>query len=774
MARKKKALPQLSKISVNLPELADLAVAVGFLDQNVTEGLGELNDTTETNLQKVDATLVTQSNILEKGFGQNQKLGGRLLALQERLAEEEERRRVADEEAAMERTNQGNLLDVQKTLEEIKELLEKDKAAKAADAARKDGGIMSSLANLLGIGAAAAAAKGVLSRIPGVNRIPGLGTPPATPTGAPPPVGRAPTPVPGAPGTTGAPGVPPPAGKPPVPGAPPPAGTPSTATPVGKPPVTSGPAPMTPEQKMKYEELRKQGVPAAEAKAQATTKPGFEGYADKEKKIMEAAGKKVPPPPGPAPVGTVPTPPPATTVPPAAPTPAPGAPVATEAAKKGVLGRAASIGGKAVRFIPGIGWAIAGGAALYETGEAAYNAEETLGIQGRKATTGERVAAGLGGLTSAATFGLISTQSAGRFFQGVGEGLTGAPAPTKPLPSTVPKPPEPAPGGTNQAQAVEAPAATRGIQAKGVVGSPLGGGEPGKIVEVKEVGPGYNIVKLDDGSVVRREGAFNWRNNNPGNIEDGPFAKSLGALPIPGPKSPASRYAIFPTYESGRAAKAQLLFMGKNYKNLPVKDAVYRWAPPSENNSEAYAQSVIAAVGGNIPLSQLSQQQRDAMLNTMEKVEGFKKGKITTISGPSSATAAPAPVAAAAPAATPAAAPPTVTPAAAPPAPAPAATPSAAPVQRPPSTPAAPAVAAAVGTGLATGAVMQASPGQGAAVQTMSERVQTATPPAPIVVTTPSVDGQGGGKGKPGSSGIPEPYANRGSLIMNTTFIAAA
>ena len=56
----------------------------------------------------------------------------------------------------------------------------------------------------------------------------------------------------------------------------------------------------------------------------------------------------------------------------------------------------------------------------------------------------------------------------------------------------------------------------------------------------------------------------------------------------------------------------------------------------------------------------------------------------------------------------------------------------------------------------------------------MSERVQTATPPAPIVVTTPSVDGQGGGKGKPGSSGIPEPYANRGSLIMNTTFIAAA
>lgn len=77
--------------------------------------------------------------------------------------------------------------------------------------------------------------------------------------------------------------------------------------------------------------------------------------------------------------------------------------------------------------------------------------------------------------------------------------------------------------------------------------------------------------------------------------------------------------------------------------------------------------------------------------------------------------------------------------------------------------------------GTAAGVTMQAmAPAKGAAVQDMSERVATAPPPAPIVVSTPSVDTQQGGPGKPGSSGIPDPYANRGSLTMNTTFIAAA
>lgn len=169
--------------------------------------------------------------------------------------------------------------------------------------------------------------------------------------------------------------------------------------------------------------------------------------------------------------------------------------------------------------------------------------------------------------------------------------------------------------------------------------------ESGTIVEVVEVGAGYNVVKLDDGTTVRREGSRNWRNNNPGNIVYNAFSKSLGALPMPaGANGDAARYAIFPTYEAGRAAQANLLFSNNNYKKLTVSQAIARWAPATENDTKRYQATVQNAVGGDIRLSDMNENQRLAMLNTMQRVEGFKQGKVTVVkaAGPS-ATAAAAP-----------------------------------------------------------------------------------------------------------------------------------
>ncbi|MEO6279181.1 hypothetical protein [Roseateles sp.] len=143
------------------------------------------------------------------------------------------------------------------------------------------------------------------------------------------------------------------------------------------------------------------------------------------------------------------------------------------------------------------------------------------------------------------------------------------------------------------------------------------------ISKVVETGAGYNVVQRGDGSVVRQEGARNWRNNNPGNIEFGDFAKRHGATGSDG------RFAIFPTYEAGRAAQEALFFDGKNYKNLKLSDAIARWAPPSENNTTAYQAAVLGSVGGRDRLtSEYTPEERRAIMDAKQRVEGFKVGTV--------------------------------------------------------------------------------------------------------------------------------------------------
>lgn len=157
-----------------------------------------------------------------------------------------------------------------------------------------------------------------------------------------------------------------------------------------------------------------------------------------------------------------------------------------------------------------------------------------------------------------------------------------------------------------------------------------------EIKEVVEVGPGYNVVKRPDGSIEKLQGARNWRNNNPGNIEYGQFAKTNGAIGTDG------RFAIFPNYTTGRKAKEALIFGGKNYKDLDLASAIKRYAPESENDTKMYQQQVLGAVGGqNKQMSQYSAQERSSIMNAMEKVEGFRMGKTTMLAAAPSTTPLP-------------------------------------------------------------------------------------------------------------------------------------
>ena len=147
-------------------------------------------------------------------------------------------------------------------------------------------------------------------------------------------------------------------------------------------------------------------------------------------------------------------------------------------------------------------------------------------------------------------------------------------------------------------------------------------------------GRGWTEVVDDDGAVTRRTGSRSWRNNNPGNIEYGAFARRHGAMGSDG------RFAVFPTVEAGRAAMSSLLFESPSYRGLTIQGAVNRYAPPTENDSRNYAAGIASALGlpASTPLSALSPEQRNTMLDTMQRIEGWTPGREERTGGTSQPT----------------------------------------------------------------------------------------------------------------------------------------
>lgn len=83
------------------------------------------------------------------------------------------------------------------------------------------------------------------------------------------------------------------------------------------------------------------------------------------------------------------------------------------------------------------------------------------------------------------------------------------------------------------------------------------------------------------------------RNNNPGDVEFGQFAKAHGAVKA---EQPLGRFAVFPSAEAGFSAM-QALFRAPAYAGLTVHQAISRWAPPPENDTEHYVRMVCEWVG---------------------------------------------------------------------------------------------------------------------------------------------------------------------------------
>ena len=135
------------------------------------------------------------------------------------------------------------------------------------------------------------------------------------------------------------------------------------------------------------------------------------------------------------------------------------------------------------------------------------------------------------------------------------------------------------------------------------------------------------VIRDKQGNIVesRKGGHRNWRNNNPGNIEYGKFAISMGAIGTDG------RFAIFPSMDMGYAA-ADALMKGKSYQNLSIADAIKRWAPASDKNDVADYQNTFKKAGFDITkkYSELSPSEQRRYLETKMRMEGGKVGTVTS------------------------------------------------------------------------------------------------------------------------------------------------
>ena len=141
-----------------------------------------------------------------------------------------------------------------------------------------------------------------------------------------------------------------------------------------------------------------------------------------------------------------------------------------------------------------------------------------------------------------------------------------------------------------------------------------------------ESGKDVIFVAVDGQEYKHVGGTRAWRNNNPGNIRMSEFSKQMGAI------GSAGGFAVFPDEQTGATAVKQLL-LTKNYANKTIAGAISRYAPPSENNTAAYNNSIARLTGLDINrnMSSLTDEELDKVVSAIRQIEGWEPGTVTKI-----------------------------------------------------------------------------------------------------------------------------------------------
>ncbi len=128
-----------------------------------------------------------------------------------------------------------------------------------------------------------------------------------------------------------------------------------------------------------------------------------------------------------------------------------------------------------------------------------------------------------------------------------------------------------------------------------------------------------------------------WRNNNPGNLIIGPFARRNGAIGEagrpPNSKPSAPKFAVFPDYETGRKAQAKRLKEGDMYidltlEDLPKKYVGVKFSDPDTKEVVDYRNAIrkFTQLDMKRTIRSLNDTEYEQLLDAMKRHEGWRDG----------------------------------------------------------------------------------------------------------------------------------------------------
>ena len=123
----------------------------------------------------------------------------------------------------------------------------------------------------------------------------------------------------------------------------------------------------------------------------------------------------------------------------------------------------------------------------------------------------------------------------------------------------------------------------------------------------------------DNTGFIRSGGSIAWRFFNPGNLR----GSDLQCTTIK--TNPNGSFAVFPDAETGELALYNLLSSNPNYRDLTVQNAIYKYAPPSQNNTTRYINQLRnAGINMNAKLSDLTEEELKHLQKMIMIIEGWK------------------------------------------------------------------------------------------------------------------------------------------------------
>lgn len=114
-------------------------------------------------------------------------------------------------------------------------------------------------------------------------------------------------------------------------------------------------------------------------------------------------------------------------------------------------------------------------------------------------------------------------------------------------------------------------------------------------------------------------GTRSWRNNNPGNLR----YHATGSI-----GHDNDGFAVFETYDAGKAALIAHIDDTASLKRTVLQFFI-RYAPKSDGNDpELYARAIAQKIGAsaNQLIGDLTEQQRLAIADNVQRIEGYKAG----------------------------------------------------------------------------------------------------------------------------------------------------